>query len=151
MKVSLNKLLKTTISIWKRDTVLDRHSDEYILVVDDDPDAREILSYAVEYVGLGAMSVEDGLEAIDVLLKEGKVLPVLVLLDLMMPGLDGFTVLSRMRAHPTTRHIPVIVVTAARPGQVDMLRLPGVKDVVRKGHFTIQSLGQLITETVSLT
>lgn len=121
----------------------------YILVVDDDPDAREIMTRIVHAIGIEAKIAADGLEAVD-LLKQGVELPPsLVLLDLMMPGMDGFSVFKWLRGNPRTRHVPVIVVTACTPGQIDMLKLPGVTEVVRKGHFTFQSLRELVSITLT--
>ena len=74
--------------------------------------------------------------------------PAVVLLDLMMPGLDGFGVLTWLRGNPVTRRVPVIVVTAVDGHQLSMLKLPGVSEVVRKGHFTVSSLSGLISETI---
>jgi len=95
----------------------------YILVVDDEPDAREILVRIVKTLGLDAKTASDGFEAIEEIKTE---LPALVLLDLMMPGMDGFDVLNKMRADMRTRYIPVVVVTACSSSQVHHLQLPGV-------------------------
>jgi CheY-like chemotaxis protein len=115
----------------------------YVLIVDDDPDAQEILADIAEAMGFNTQCAGDGQEALELILAE---VPLLVMLDLMMPKLDGFGVLARLRASPATRDIPVIVVTAY--GQVDLLRLPGVTDIVQKGTFTVESLSSLITDTL---
>jgi CheY-like chemotaxis protein len=115
----------------------------YVLIVDDDPDAQEILVDIAEALGFDTQCAGDGQEALELILAES---PLLVMLDLMMPKLDGFGVLARLRANPATREIPVIVVTAY--GQVDLLKLPGVTDIVQKGTFTVESLSSLISDTL---
>lgn len=115
----------------------------YVLIVDDDPDAQEILADIAKAMGFDTQCADDGQEALELILAES---PLLVMLDLMMPKLDGFGVLARLRANPATREIPVIVVTAY--GQVDLLKLPGVTDIVQKGTFTVESLSSLIADTL---
>lgn len=115
----------------------------YVLIVDDDPDAQEILADIAQAMGFDTQCAGDGQEALELILAES---PLLVLLDLMMPKLDGFGVLARLRANPATREIPVIVVTAY--GQVDLLKLPGVTNIVQKGAFSVESLSTLIADTL---
>jgi sigma-B regulation protein RsbU (phosphoserine phosphatase) len=79
-----------------------------ILVVDDDPLNREMLSALLRRDGLSVMESEDGLCALDVLDRQ----PIdLVLLDVIMPNLDGYGVLQRMNASPRLQHVPVLVIS----------------------------------------
>ena len=83
--------------------------DQTILIVDDSPGnlmvLGEVLSpvYRVQAANSGARALE---------LAAGDPKPDLILLDVMMPGLDGYATLERLRADPATREIPVIFVTA---------------------------------------
>jgi CheY-like chemotaxis protein len=122
----------------------------YGLIVDDDPDALHILERIMGHVGLPAQTASDGLEAVAMLKQSNESPPSVILLDLMMPGMDGFEVLAWLRGNPVTRRVPVIVVTAVDRRQLNMLRLPGVAEVVRKGDFTVSSLSGLIRETVRI-
>ena len=117
----------------------------YVLIVDDDPDARELLEEVAHSLGLETRSASDGLEALDVLRGTEKSPPSLIMLDLMMPTMDGFAVYNWLRSNPTTRRVPVIVVTAVARDQVDTLRLPGVTRVVQKGQFTIGVMSELMS------
>jgi CheY-like chemotaxis protein len=83
--------------------------DGSVLVVDDDPALREVLSSLLEEDGWRVATAADGIAALEVLKHER---PSALVLDLMMPGLDGFEVLRAMRGHPSTRDLPVIVITA---------------------------------------
>ena len=80
-----------------------------ILVVDDDADAREILSSRLQACGYDVLMAENGWQALEqVRLKK----PSLILLDVMMPELDGFTVCKFLKEKEETKKIPVIFLTA---------------------------------------
>lgn len=84
-------------------------SDDRILVVEDEEDILELVRYNLAREGhevLTAMTGEEGLERA----RSDK--PALILLDLMLPGLDGREVCRRLKQDPDTRHIPVVMVTA---------------------------------------
>jgi diguanylate cyclase (GGDEF)-like protein len=80
-----------------------------ILVVDDEPPIREILKFQLENAGFDVACAEDGAEGLR-LAEENP--PALVLLDLMIPQLDGYEVCRRLKSGYGTRHIPVIILTA---------------------------------------
>jgi len=80
-----------------------------ILVVDDVPDNVDILQMRLESQGYEVVTAGDGIEAVD---KTREVLPDLVLLDIMMPKMDGIEVVKRLKADPSLPFIPVILVTA---------------------------------------
>src|SRR5690606_32327067 len=82
-----------------------------VLVVDDNPLDRRITCLAAEHLGHRPEPAEDGDTALRMLVEDGGF--DVVLLDLMMPGTDGFAVLTAMRADERLRHLPVIVVSAA--------------------------------------
>jgi adenylate cyclase len=80
-----------------------------ILIVDDEPMNVDLLEQELELLGHDTLPAGDGAEALDVLARQ----PVdLVLLDVMMPRLDGYEVLRRIKADPTLRHLPVIMISA---------------------------------------
>jgi YesN/AraC family two-component response regulator len=102
-----------------------------ILVVDDDPQARDLYSRLLSerYPGFPIVTAEDGQSALDWLQGEA---PSLVILDLSMPRVDGFTVLERLRADPRTRITPVFVLTGRLLSYEDIKRLDYSQVVV---HF----------------
>jgi putative two-component system response regulator len=83
--------------------------DEAILVVDDNPLNRDLLARRLVAQGYRVETANDGRAALARLERSGVSL---VLLDIMMPGIDGFEVLRRMRANDGLAHVPVIVITA---------------------------------------
>jgi PAS domain S-box-containing protein len=84
--------------------------DAVVLIVDDDPDVRGIIRQAVEGVGLIPAEAGNGRAALDWLEKNPA--PSLILLDLMMPEVDGFEFLVKLRQRPQSLDIPVVVLTA---------------------------------------
>jgi two-component system sensor histidine kinase/response regulator len=79
-----------------------------VLVVDDDPTQRLLARDALEIAGFVVEEAADGPEG---LAKAYVVKPDLVVLDVMMPGLDGFTVCDELRRHAATKEIPILLVT----------------------------------------
>jgi CheY-like chemotaxis protein len=81
----------------------------YLLIVEDDPDIRALLKTALEFRDYRVVTTNNGRQALDRIQDE---LPVLVIADIMMPQLDGFGLVHRLRINPETRNIPVIFITA---------------------------------------
>lgn len=79
-----------------------------VLVVDDEPDTRTLLLERLALAGIEASGAADGASALDAV---RRLRPALVLLDLMMPGMDGWEVLRRLRADAATADLPVLVLT----------------------------------------
>jgi CheY-like chemotaxis protein len=79
-----------------------------VLVVDDDPDNVELLSFAIEQVGGTARGAEDAAAALQLL---GTWLPDILLIDLSMPRVDGYELLATLRSSRTFRQIPAVAVT----------------------------------------
>lgn len=80
-----------------------------ILCIEDDPEIIDLIRLILARKGYTLLHADGGIQGMDVLRRE---LPDLVLLDLMMPDMDGWEVYQRMRSDPSLEHIPVIVVTA---------------------------------------
>ncbi len=79
-----------------------------VLVVDDDPEVREFVCEILGEAGFATMTASDGDEVVEQARRAG---PRLIILDVMMPRMDGYTTLTRLRGHPATKDIPVIVLT----------------------------------------
>lgn len=82
---------------------------EHILVVDDEENILELLNYNLSKHGYRVTSVTSGEEALALAKSD---VPDLILLDLMLPGLDGMEVCKELKANPKTAHVPVVMVTA---------------------------------------
>jgi CheY-like chemotaxis protein len=81
-----------------------------ILIIDDDPDQRHMIKTTVEGVGMRTAEADNGTAALEWLAENP--MPSLVLLDLMMPMMDGFEFLERVRAQPEFAELPIVVLTA---------------------------------------
>jgi CheY-like chemotaxis protein len=87
-----------------------------ILVADDQDDERTIQRAMLEHVGYRVVEASDGAEALEVAMET----PVsLVLLDVAMPGMDGFSVCRALRARPATAEVPILFYTASIAGEVE--------------------------------
>ncbi len=120
------------------------------LVVEDDDDSRMVMRRALEAEGWKVQDAANGRVALEYL-NSGR--PSIILLDLMMPEMDGFEFLEQLRRRPEAKNIPVIVVTAKDLTPEDRARLNGdVSRILRKGQFHIQDLltelGQLVLTRV---
>ena len=80
-----------------------------VLVVDDDPDMRHVWELWLTFWGFAVEHAENGLEAVT---KAAAVRPQIILMDIWMPHLDGVSATHRIKAEPTTRHIPVLALSA---------------------------------------
>lgn len=89
-----------------------------IYCVEDERNIRELLIYTLETTGFQARGFETGKEFRAALEEE---LPELVLLDIMLPGEDGYAIMEKMKSNPETRNIPVIMVTA-KEAEYDKVR-----------------------------
>ncbi|MBV9307954.1 MAG: response regulator [Acidobacteriaceae bacterium] len=108
------------------------------LVVEDDPNSRELLRRALEGEGWKARTAENGRVALDLIAQQR---PGVILLDLMMPEMDGFEFVSALRQQPENRNIPIVVITAKDLTSGDRVRLNGyVSRILQKGAFQIEDL-----------
>ena len=89
-----------------------------IYCVEDEKNIRELLVYTLETTGFTAKGLADGKELCAAMKKE---LPSLILLDIMLPGEDGYGILTRLKSSPDTKNIPVIMVTA-KDAEFDKVR-----------------------------
>ncbi|HZU84489.1 MAG TPA: response regulator [Polyangiaceae bacterium] len=84
----------------------------HVLIVDDDPDILEALEFALQEAGYQTEIATNGREAMDRLVRGGR-RPALILLDMLMPVMDGVEFLAAVRQRPSLAQIPVLVISAA--------------------------------------
>ncbi len=119
---------------------------ENILIVEDDKFLRELISRKLLGEGFKIDEAIDGEEGLKKL-QESK--PDLILLDLILPGLDGFDVLQRIKDDPGTASIPVLILSNL--GQKDEIERGlklGAVDFLVKAHFTPEEIVQKIKEAL---
>jgi DNA-binding response OmpR family regulator len=89
---------------------------DYLLIVEDDPDILKLLDATLTFKGYRVVTARNGKEGLEAI--QGK-RPAIVIADIMMPKLDGFGLVHRMRIHPQTRDIPVVFITATYVARED--------------------------------
>jgi PAS domain S-box-containing protein len=109
-----------------------------ILVVEDDPSLRELERRTLESAGWLVTEAQNGRVALQ---RINEAIPDLILLDLIMPELDGFEVLEVLKANPVWRDIPVVVITARELSPEERAVLVSkVERIVQKGNYSLESL-----------
>jgi len=129
-------------------TVLKQHRrDRPVLVVDDDAEVRQLLRRMLESEGYAVVEAENGRVALERLRGET---PSLILLDLMMPEMDGFEFVAELRRHEGWRAIPIVVITARDLSRDDRERLNGhVEKILQKGTYDRDELLAEVRELVA--
>lgn len=116
-----------------------------ILIIEDHADMRELLTWQVELMGFSALTARQGSEG---LLKAQSETPDLIILDIMMPGMDGWQAARELRANLATKDIPILAATA-------LFREPDLKTCMDSGcngyivkPFTFQELQGKVKELI---
>ena len=117
-----------------------------ILIVEDDPDTRDLLGRVLSAAGYATRFAANGWEALLALETPAD----LVLLDVMLPGLDGVGFLKSLRGQAHGRLLPVVVVTAMEPAEVEPLVRPyGVEAILTKGGPLYGDLKAVLMRTLA--
>lgn len=117
-----------------------------VLVVDDNEDNLLLLAFLLEQLGCAIITAADGQTALDLVQTQP---PSLILLDMMLPDLDGMDVLCCLKQNPLTTDIPVIAVTAmARPEDRERILAAGCNEYVTK-PYVIDELEALLRRYLS--
>jgi CheY-like chemotaxis protein len=125
-----------------------RHVDpaRSVLVVDDEAAARELLRRMLHQEGWTVSEAKNGRVALERIAEHR---PVLILLDLMMPEMDGFEFVTELRQHEEWQTIPIVIVTAKDLTPEDRLRLNGsVERILQKGAYRREELLQEVRDLV---
>ena len=116
------------------------------MIVDDEPEIVMVLRFSLEKEGHNVLQAGNGQEALDQL---GETLPDLVILDVMMPVMDGYTLYMRLQADARTRSIPILVLTAKGQKMRDLFEMaPNVAAYVQK-PFDPKMLRDLINGIIA--
>ena len=118
-----------------------------ILVVEDDPDTCEMMRTALTRAGHEITCVPDGHEALAALTNFN---PQMIILDLRMPVMDGEAFLKVLRSYLRWYQVPVIVVTAAEPGEIERIAKFNIARTFRKASFDLSQLATAVDEVLKL-
>ena len=120
-----------------------------VLVVDDDTALREAVAEAIADAGYEVEQAENGRDALAKMRRDADERPCIVLLDLMMPVMDGFEFIAEFHRHPEWQGIPVVVITAKNITREDRERLAvSARTVLQKSGFTQEDLLGKVLELV---
>ena len=112
-----------------------------ILVVEDQPDNRQIIRDMLAPTDYEITEAEDGQQALEAIAKQR---PDLILMDIQLPIIDGYTATRKIKANPAMRSIPIIAVTAYAPsGEEQKARAAGCNDFVPKPYSPHQLLAKI--------
>src|SRR5439155_10321417 len=113
-----------------------------VLTIDDDPQSLELIAAILEPEGYVVLRATTGTEGIMLAQREQ---PSLVMLDLLLPEMDGFEVVERLRANPATASLPVVILTSRTMTPADGERLNGqISYLARKGGFPREAFVELV-------
>ena len=107
-----------------------------ILVVDDEPEILSLIKLALEQARYEVVTCDDGKAAWDLLVSAK---PDLLILDVMLPGLDGYTIQQKISQEPSTKDMPIIVLTSMEPTKTLFRKFPQVTAFMTK-PFKIDEL-----------
>lgn len=117
-----------------------------VLVVDDNEDNLTLLSFVLELLGCVTLTAADGYGALEM---AQRYQPTLIVLDMMLPDLDGMEVFLRLKQNPLTATTPVIAVTAlARPEDRERILAAGFNEYVTK-PYVVEELEALLRRYLS--
>jgi len=120
-----------------------------VLVIDDNPEDRLMLSRMLEREGWTVTTAENGKVAVDAL---NMALPSVIMLDLMMPVMDGFEFLHTLRTDEAWQHIPVVVLTAKELDERELAELNmHVESVIRKAEMSPESILEHVRHAIGTT
>lgn len=128
----------------KRSNIMDNVNQSFVLIVDDNPTNLELLERMLSKIGGKLVTINNGLEALEFAKKNN---PNLILLDVIMPEMDGYEVCERLKKNPDTKNIPVIFLTG-KAGSEDIVRgfeVGGV-DYVTKPFISVELFARVKTQ-----
>ncbi|MBP7822390.1 MAG: response regulator [Candidatus Moranbacteria bacterium] len=116
--------------------------EKYVLIIEDDSFYSNVYKTKIEKEGLSAVLASDGEEALKIAMEKK---PALVILDLVMPGKDGFQTLTEMSSDPNLKDIPVVVLSnLSQEEDIKYVMDLGAKEYIIKANIPINELIQKI-------
>lgn len=118
-----------------------------VLLAEDHPETIEVMQQELEVLGYEVVVAQDGIEAVEKAVKEP---PDVIVMDMIMPKMDGFQATSSIRQNPKTKNIPILAATAlARPGDREKCLESGCDGYLAK-PFTHRQLGAAIHKVLEI-
>src|SRR5581483_10711690 len=115
-----------------------------VLVIDDEADMLNVVKHCLQKVGYEVLTCDNGRNAWDAILQNR---PDLLLLDVMLPGMDGYSLQIKIAENDFTKDIPIVVFTALEPSKTLFQKFPQVKGFMTK-PFKTEVLLQTVENTI---
>lgn len=115
-----------------------------VLVIDDEADMLNVVKHCLQKVGYEVLTCDNGRNAWDAIVQNR---PDLLLLDVMLPGMDGYSLQIKIAENDFTKEIPIIVFTALEPSKTLFQKFPQVKGFMTK-PFKTEVLLQTVENTI---
>ncbi len=112
-----------------------------ILVIDDEPELVKAITIRFKAIGYEVLPVSDGQKGVD---KAQEFRPDLILLDIIMPKIDGYEVCKKLKANPKTKNIPIVIFTASGQRDLEERCMAVGADAVIKKPFETTELLELV-------
>lgn len=117
-----------------------------VVIIEDDQFLRELASEKLDHEGFIVSSAVDGAEGLRLISQES---PDIILLDIILPGIDGFEVLKRIKSNDTMKHTPVIMLSnLGQQTDIDHAMRLGAKDYIVKAHHTLDEIIEKIKQSL---
>lgn len=130
-------------------TSADKNKTKKVLIIEDDKFLRELAAQKLEKEGFSVAGATNGQEGIDLLEKER---PNVIILDLILPGIDGFEVLKKVRTESNFKNIPIIILSnLGQEEDIQKAKSLGATDYLIKAHFSFGEIIKKINEVVGVT
>ncbi len=104
-----------------------------VLVIDDEPEILNLVKYTLEHGGFEVFTCDNGRHAWDEI---AKVKPDVLVLDVMLPGIDGYSLQLKIAAEPSTKDLPIVILTALEPSKTLFQKFPQVVAFMTKPFKT---------------
>jgi DNA-binding response OmpR family regulator len=108
-----------------------------VLVIDDEPEMLGLVKYTLEQAGFEVSTCDNGRTAWDAI---AKVKPDVLVLDVMLPGIDGYSLQLKISQEPTTKDLPIVILTALEPSKTLFQKFPQVVGFMTKPFKTEELL-----------
>lgn len=108
-----------------------------VLVIDDEPEMLNLVKYTLQQAGFEVHTCDNGRQAWDEI---AKVRPDVLVLDVMLPGIDGYSLQLKISQEPQTKDLPIVVLTALEPSKTLFQKFPQVQGFMTKPFKTEELL-----------
>ncbi len=113
-----------------------------VLIIDDEPDVLSLVQYTLEDGGFEVHTCDSGRQAFD---KIAAVKPDVLILDVMLPGIDGYSLQGKISADPTTKDLPIVILTAIEASKILFQKFPQVVGFITK-PFKAEELLKIVQD-----